>query len=610
MVIPRVRRLSTEGGAAYWFCAAVALCLALAPANGAHANKPPNGSEAVVGKATLRIPTSSPRPQIAGLESDACFEIDEIVVNGIELLTVEELQPPVQPLAWRCMGNLLAKAIIGAINDAHAARGYVTTQGYVKPQDIRTSRRLEITVVTGRIGRIVTQEHDDDQTIGGAFARIGEAKGPWGVLSGVSGLWNGLAIWPNQAQLFGADAKTYLAMPTKAGDPLDINRIQQGIDQLNLSPSQRASAKLVPGAEPATSDVIVDVPRARSFRLGVGYEVNGSALSGKQAVANRVRTDIAKDNLLGLNDNWSATVASSVRSNEATAAFTLPVGWLTLAFNAGYSEYFSVLAPNVVLFQQISTAGINASYVVARDRNELTRITTSFTVRNASRFIDIFELSPQNVAYPRLGLLQTRFFDTAQLTYGLGWSHGLQAFGATVDQPDADYTVPKAQFVKLDAAASYIQLFKPYGVLRVDTSGQFSPTALFQYDQLVLGSVASVRGFARAPGFADSGGVVRLEFAPAVPIKDWLGDHGNDQLFYYDVASAFSPYVFSDAGGGYNVANSETITRVSVGAGLRFSLGRLTFDGSVGIPVSWSGAVPASGIGGMEAYLNLTVAFF
>lgn len=99
---------------------------------------------------------------------------------------MDEVKKAVIPFAWRCIGNVLGKSLIGAVNDVHAACGFVTTQGYGKPQDIKGTKRLVITVITGRIAAIITREHVDNETFAAALKRTGATPGPWSFLSGVS----------------------------------------------------------------------------------------------------------------------------------------------------------------------------------------------------------------------------------------------------------------------------------------------------------------------------------------------------------------------------------------------------------------------------------------
>jgi hemolysin activation/secretion protein len=553
-------------------------------------------------------------PFIKDLAKDRCFRIREIVVDGIELISPDAIRRAVEPLAWRCLGNVLAKSIIAAINDAHSAKGYVTTQGYVQAQDIKGTKRLVIHVVTGKIAKIVTHEHANDQTPSEAWAGLLKAAGPMAFGSAVLGLWQSLA-WP--AEHFQAvspdshsDLKTWLAMPAAPGDPLDIDNIQQGVDQLNRAASQKATAKLEPGDAPGTSNVVVDIPNAESFRLATGYEVNGGALNGVGSIQERARVDVAKDNLFGLNDNWAATFASGVDSNELHASAILPIQWLTLTATAGYSEFLTLINDAAVEYEREWTAGLNASYVLSRDKAQQTTLDTSLNYRSVLRWIDLAELTPQDLAILRVGVSQTRYYDQAQLSYGIGVDKGLTIFGATRDRSGADAATPRAQLVKIDGTVSFTDVIKPWGSLKLDLAAQWSPTALYQDDQLILGSVTSVRGFARDPAFADKGALIRTEFAPNVPIDSLFGDKIKDWGIAYDNLKAIQPYVFTDGGYGRDIANALTVSRASVGAGVRYNYGRVNLDWSIAKPLEWRGEIMVPSANAIETYVNLTVTLF
>ena len=557
----------------------------------------PAASAAPIHGETLVIQTHAEMPKIDGLDKDRCFEIREIAIHGIEMVKVDEVRKAVEPFAYHCMGNMLAKSILSAINELHANKGLVTTQGYVPQQDIKKDRKLVINIVTGRIGKIVVHEHAAYETFFDALKRTREAKTPWEFLSGVSGMAESLGDRLDRFTLLSPKTfpglKEWLAMPADPNDPLNIDHIQQGIDQLNKSPSQHASAKLQPGDAPGTSDVVVDVPRANSFRLSMGYEVNGANLNnanGASSTNQRLRFDIAKDNLIGLNDNWTGSFASGVDSNEARVALTVPVRWLTLSLFGGYSETLQLVDSTDTLYTRELTTGLNGSYLVSRDAHQQTSIDGGVTWRNNARWVDDVKLSPQNVTVARLGLTHTRFLDNAQLVLSGGLNQGLQVSDATRDPSNADYTVPRAQFFKIDGSMSYSKAFAGYGVAKLDVTGQWTHDALFQDDQLIFGSVSTVRGFARNPGVADRGINVRSEFDPDMHIGTVFTEQlAKDYTFAYDALRNAQPYIFADYGYGRNIAATENVRRVSAGVGLRYALGRVNFDWTAAKPLMWGG---------------------
>lgn len=561
--------------------------------------------------ASVVVPARAARPKLAGVEKDPCFAIRDIEVRGLELADADDIRKAVEPLAHSCLGDVLAKAVIGAINEVHAAKGYVTTQGYVREQDIRASKRFIVTLVTGRVAKIVTRERNADEGFWDALKRTREADGPWGKLSGVSAMFDALDNRFDRFQLLGPKQfpglKAWLATPEMGGQPLSIDVVQQGVDQLNRAASHKASAKLEPGEEPATSNVIYEIERKDSFRLAAGYEINGGALNGVGSTPHRARVDLAKDNLIGVNDSWSGSFASGPNSNETRAAFAMPIRWATLALSAGYSENLSPITPSAEYFMRKWVASANLGYVLSRSKAQQTSIEIGLNYRDPMRWINDLRLSRQTVAFARMGASHARYFENAQLTFAAGVSRGLGLFGAIRDPLGASDRTPRARFLKLDGAVSYAKKMPGIGVASVSASGQWSPKALYQDDQLVFGSLSSVRGFARDPAFADSGALVRAEFSPDLPLG-FLD--AKTTPFLADAANALKPYVFADYGAGWNVSTKERVSRASLGAGLRYHLGRLDFDVTGAFPAQWSGGQRSSRISRFEAYLNLSLKLF
>ena len=569
---------------------------------------PAHGSKAV------RVTTDAAAPKITGLEADRCFEIREIVVEGIELVDAEEVRRAVEPFAWHCLGNVLAKALISAVNETHAAHGFVTTQGYVSPQDIKQSRTFVIKLVTGRVGRIIVREHREDETLSHAFGRAREADGPWGLLSALSAMAESLANPIGRFEVLDhatfPDLEKRVAVPVDPGDVLDLDAVQQGIDQMNRAPSRNATAKLAPGETPGTSDVVVDLPRTRSFRLNAGHEVNGAPPAGETTAPKRARVDLAKDDLLGIGDVWTASLASGLDNNTVDLGLSMPLRWLTLSLSGGYSENLAPLSTWSELYSRRWTFGLNTSYVLARSRSQQTSLDLGFTYRDAHRWINDVELAPQTAAIVRFGLGERRFAERTVFGWGLGANVGTSLLGATPTPEGADATVPRARFFKLDGNLGFERMFEGWGKLSLAANGQWSPTALYQDDQLTLGSLSSVRGFARAPVFADRGALLRAEFTPDLHLSELFSAPAGKSPFLQDVLGATQPYAFADAGAGYDIANAAPVSRASVGTGVRFDLGRTTFGWSVAVPVAWQGTSTGRQISRLESYMNLSIKLF
>lgn len=359
---------------------------------------------------------------------------------------------------------------------------------------------------------------------------------------------------------------------------------------MNRVSSNHTEAKLTAGDKPATSNVVYENKRKDSFRLNIGYETNGAALNGTGGtVDRRVRVDVAKDNLIGLNDSWRGSLASGINTNEATAGFTLPFRRFTFGVNGSYSESLSAVASGVELFQRTSIVTGSLSYNLERNKNIQSSIDTSMTWRRSDRHINDARLTDQTFSIARAGFSRTHLFETSQFYYGAGFNKGLTIWNAMRDPVEPDHTAPRAQFWKVDASAGYMKGFKDVGTLRIDVTGQWTNHALYSDDQLTLGSSTSVRGFTNSAAKVDKGFVARSEFAFVLP-ADWiLGDNKENLVLTHEILTSMQPYLFADYGYGWDIANKREISRSGVGIGLRYQHGRLNFDLSYAHPILESG---------------------
>jgi hemolysin activation/secretion protein len=563
---------------------------------------------------TLIVPTRT-APKV---KSVGCSEVKRIEVRGVVDLDEQVLKTKIQPLAVACIGNDEVKTLLTAINETYSDRGFVATQGYLPEQDLRASRVLTINVIAGRVDKVVYKEGRGDETLGlsermsKGWSQVTEAKGSWSALTGISQLIDRVDDPLDDFQLlprdFTTDPKIWTSFITNEGDVVQIDAIQQGVDQINRIASGRAQVKLEPGSRPATSIVVVENNREDSFRVNAGYELNGADINGSgNTIPSRFKLDIAKDNFIGINDTCRLSYAGGLDSNEVRAAFSMPFRRFTFSVDAGYSESLSEVTSGVEMFSKDVNLTTTLGYLLYRSRDWQLTIDQSLYWRNGERFLNGVSLTPQTIPHARTGITETRTFDGLQVSYGAGVDLGLPVLGATEDPADITPTTPRAQFFKIDGQASAAKSFESIGLLRLDLNWQWTEHPLYSDDQLVLGSVSSVRGFANTAVRADRGVTLRTEFAPALPISALIGDRKDDWVFAHEVLQGLQPYLFADYGVGYDIANRETLERAGVGAGLRYRHGRVNLDASIGEPVYRTGGVKPKKWFAPEAYLTLSI---
>lgn len=550
--------------------------------------------------------------------SAACSAVRQIDVRGVALIDVNELRQKLLPLSVDCIGNEEVQALLTAVNETYADHGYVTTQGYLPEQDIGASRRLVINIVAGRIDKVVYRESGGDESLPfrermtKGWKQVAEVKGAWGTLTALSALFDRLDDPLDDFQILprglDTDPKLWMSFITGSGDVVQMDLVQQGIDQINRVSSARAQAKLEPGEQPATSIIVVENSREDSFRLNLGYETNGASLNGSGVtIPHRLKIDAAKDNLIGINDAWRLSYAGGLDSNEARAAFSLPFRRFTFSADGSYSESLSEITRGVEMFSRGGNVSGTLGYLIHRESSRQVMLDSTFGWRHNERFINGAGLTPEVISFGRMGLTETRNFEALQISYGAGLVHGLPIFGAINDPAAIERSVPRAQFWKIDGNASLVKSLPEIGLFRLDLNAQWAAHPLYSDEQLVLGSVASVRGFTNTASRADRGFVLRTEFAPILPVDALLGERKNDWMFLAEALSGLQPYVFSDYGFGHDIANRDDLQRASIGGGVRYRHGRVNLDVSVAEPVFRRGGGPSKNWQSPEAYLTLSV---
>jgi hemolysin activation/secretion protein len=578
--------------------------------------QPVRAKEAVVaaepaGEA-ITIRTHDHMPSVKGLSAEVCFPVKTFDIRGLEVLSKSDIARIVQPMAYRCVGNTLAQAVIKSINEAHADKGYVTTQAYVPAQNIKGSQTFRINIVSGRINRLIYREYNGDEGFDAAVSRLKDAKTPYEWVQRVFGIVDTVDNPLDRLQLIQGrtfpSLKPWLAFPDREGDLLQMDSLQQGVDQINRASSNKAEIKLEPGAAPGTSDVVIENRRRDSFRLFAGYEINGADINGSgKTTPHRLRIDAYKDNLIGINDSWGLSYAGGRDSNEVKASFSMPFRRFNFSLDAGYSENLSAVGKTTELFSRSFTATSNVSYLISRTKEQQTSIMGSIAWRHSERHLNSIQLTPQTLSIGRLGLQHIRSFDVSQLTLSFGVSHGLTVLDATRDQRPMGAFAPRAQFIKLDGSIGYSYAFKNIGVLKFDLAGQWAGTPLYGDDQLTLGSPSALRGFSRTVAKVDRGVTARSEFTAALPFIDHLIDPKSPSGFWSDVLGAIQTYAFSDFGHGRDLANLNDVSRASVGAGVRYKSERVSVDFNIAQPVYRRGTPSVRGGNTPEFMLTLSM---
>lgn len=480
------------------------------------------------------VPDPGPPQAAAG----PCFPIQRLTVEGVTILTPEEVAAITRKFVPKCLQGADIQAVMRELDATYAERGFITAKTYIPPQNLQEGQ-LILSVVEGLV---------EDLFLLDATAEIDTPRG--------------------RRQLF-------TAFGNPVGRPFQLRDFEQGLDQMNRLKSVDAVMQLQPGTEVGGSYIIVQRLQADRFRGYFRLDNMGSKSTGQNTLA--IEAEV--DDLFGANDTWKLGLSGSQNTNAVSVSGSVPFGYLSLGMNFGYSEYLTPLSSFSEVFGTTETAGLTADYLISR--NQLTTTTLSFgaSVRRADRFINFTRLTPQNLTTVDFGIRHLRLSDTARNSYDATLTFGLNALGAS--QPSGVEGAPNPQFSKISLGWQRQAALGTVGTLVQDLRLQWSPDILYGAEQMSLGSFSTVRGYESAVGVGDSGAVLRsdLYLDPA-----WWTKPFSDETAA-KLAASTQMHVFLDAGVVWDAARKTREGAAGLGVGVIWSGQPYNVTGIVAVPL-------------------------
>ena len=488
---------------------------------------------------TMQPRGSAPAPGPAQAAGGPCFQVNDLSIEGVTLLSPPELAAITAPYVGRCLQGADIQAVMRGLDAVYAERGYITTKTYIPPQNL-TSGRLVLTVLEGRVEDILLID---------AERQIESRRGA---------------------------RQLATAFPGAKGGLFDLRDFEQGLDQMNRLDSVDAILKLQPGEIPGGSYVIVQRLQEDRNRAHIRLDNQGSRATGR----NRLSLDLEFDDLLGANDTWSLGYAGSENTNAFSLLGSVPYGYWTFETDLGYSEYLTPLTSLAELFGRTNTAGLRARYMLHRDQDSNTELISGLRLRDAERFINDLRLTPQRLATLDLGIKHLHLGPRARNAYDATLRVGLDAFGADSDPPDPARDIPRAQFFKIEAGWQRQGAIGTAGTMVNDLRLQWSPHTLYGAEQMSLGSFSTVRGYENPVATGDIGFYIRNDLY--LPPDIW---NGLPEGRAAEIAARTQTHLFLDLGLTHDHARNTTEKAAGLGFGLSYYHQRFTLSGTIGVPL-------------------------
>lgn len=442
-------------------------------------------AEPAPGGAEIAVPAT---PVNVSADGKDCHTIEQVVIRNAPNLPAAVQDGIAAAYNGRCLGAQQMEQILAGITKSYIDRGYVTTRAYLPTQNL-TAGRLEVLVVEGRVGSIVLDD--------GARQSI-HAPG----------------VFPS------------------AGALLNLRDFEQGIDQVNRLASNNARLELRPGSVPGDTEVVIRNTASRPYHAWLSADNHGTDSTGR----NQLALAFTADRLLGLNELLLLTHRRSQPNDESRKAsvadslsMVIPFGYTTASVSTSRSRYVSgVTTPGGTTLRFHGTGrsdSLRIERVLYRDRDSRWTLAGSLTSKDTNNYLadEFLAVSSRKMTVLDIDAGVSAAIHGGVLSASLGYARGLKLGGALRDPSDLPDAAPHAQFDKIKLGLSYLKPFRIDG-LGAQFSTQFSAQrarhVLYGSEQILIGGIYSVRGFADNTLSGDHGWISRNELSvyPALPL--------------------------------------------------------------------------------------------
>lgn len=307
----------------------------------------------------------------------------------------------------------------------------------------------------------------------------------------------------------------------KEGEVFNAKYIQSTLRELNREDYIQGTIAISKNAETDATELELKVKDRFPLSFDIGWDNFGRDYAGRH----RTSFIMGMDNLTGYGDKlYGGTILSS-RSTGALAGYSIPIGkyGTRLSYDFNYSK--------VNLGGQYRPLGIkgDATSHLFRVTHPLYRSATAevighvgFDLPSSETNIEAFDetLSKYRLRVIRMGVNSLRDDKYGRWLAGVGADIGLGGLGATKGlSHDSD-----KEFYKFTASVTRVHRLplRSLGILRV--AGQYTPNALFPYEQMQVGGPYSIRGYQPGQLLGDYGVAGTAEIRTPIPGLSLLPD--------------------------------------------------------------------------------------
>ncbi|AOM41969.1 ShlB/FhaC/HecB family hemolysin secretion/activation protein [Xenorhabdus hominickii] len=411
------------------------------------------------------------------VDTPPCLAISGVYLQGITLLSLSDLNT-LSALPDNCITSNDINKLSAEITNLYIAKGYITARGqFISPN---LNGELGINVVEGFVEAI-----------------------------------EGGDRWVNIQTLF----------PNLTDKPLNLNKLDQGLDQANRLQSNKTTLDILPGTVNGGSIIRLKNQHSPPWRLTTTTDNYGQKSTGKWIT--RLNTSV--DSPLGLSDFVSLSGSSTVDKPDTqynrgyTLFYSIPYGAVTVSGFNSYSQYTShpyLQTGSHKLYGTSQQTGMRTDWGFHRNQYQIDTLYAQLVYKNYNNYFKDarISVSSQTLSILELGINHLQLIPAGLVSFDLSVERGMPWFGAQTTTAALD-----KQFTKGKLSANLQQRFTLFG-----RSYRFHSQFYAQYSQGGLPGVEwlnitdrnAVRGFGTNVSSGDIGWYLRNTLSHTIPISN------------------------------------------------------------------------------------------
>jgi hemolysin activation/secretion protein len=471
--------------------------------------------------------------------------IKNITVIGVTLLSDREINRIITPYKNKelTMGDM--QTVANLITDAYRQKGYITSRAYLPPQKIENAL-FEIRVLEGTMG--------DLQVKGNRFFRASLIK---------------------------------RKVSLKKGQPFNYDTLRSDMVKINELPDRSSKAVLVPGKDPGTTDLVLEVKDRLPIHIGFDWDNFGSRYIDGQ----RYSVSFVDNNLTGFDDKltFQYQMSQSSRYYLKNIRYVLPLdnawdigGYAMLSRVKlgrefadqdvrGKSQVYGAFINNYLINTEVLDFNLSFGFDYKNSINHQNGAVTSHDRLRIAKFGQDLDVTDN---FGRTIL-------TNEFAYGIP-----NIMGGSKTKDSEVSNGAGGKFLKDTMNFLRLQRMPFSSAILWKSQIQLSPYVLPSSEQFQIGGINNVRGYPPAEAVGDRGYSTTVEwsFPPylfpknvKVPLSKANFYDAFRVVAFYDWANSRlkKPAVATD---------KKTQTLSSLGCGIRFNLPE---DLSLRVEVAW-----------------------